>query len=338
MGQAPRWVNDLERTFSEAQLDTIRGSEEIFGVLRGEAPDYDLQLFDALAEVRLTRWARVSGYHEIEKLQTIARTKTPDFRMKQNGQTILAEAKHFRVRDYLPDFVHDRLEGLALKTGVLTRFGLNIEADERYDQERDRLLGACRSSLERGYRERARCELTEDWLSSLERQFRCDEDAQVPILDGLLTVKRNTRVGSVELSQTGFLDPTKTVRLCLVKLFSELTVKLMQIKGFWDDARTDATQAVVFFSGIDPWQPEWDALWDVLFSRNKLSPEESRCAWDCVRFIREAATALINPLPFELIVGKGNPVQYGPLLSHTSASCVLSIAASAMPLLRQALL
>lgn len=64
------WVDDLEVTFREAKLDSICNSKEILGVLQGTELDYDETLFDALAEVRLARWARSCGYQEIEKLQT----------------------------------------------------------------------------------------------------------------------------------------------------------------------------------------------------------------------------------------------------------------------------
>jgi hypothetical protein len=125
-----QWVNRLERTFSEAQLDTILNSEEIFGLLNGTEEDYDQQLFDAIAEVRLARWGISQGYSDIVKLKR-AKWPTPDFCMIGKGKTILAEARHFRPRDYVLDYVYDRLYGLALKTGYLAKFGLLVEAESR---------------------------------------------------------------------------------------------------------------------------------------------------------------------------------------------------------------
>ena len=59
------WLRDLENTFGEAQLDAIPNSEDIFNVLQRTELDYDEQLFDALAEVRLARWAHARGLRRV---------------------------------------------------------------------------------------------------------------------------------------------------------------------------------------------------------------------------------------------------------------------------------
>ena len=77
----------IEEIFEQANLEEIGNSDKIFGVLKGSESDYDMQLFDALAEVRLACWARGNGYNDITKV-TEGKTK-PEFIMKKKGKRVL---------------------------------------------------------------------------------------------------------------------------------------------------------------------------------------------------------------------------------------------------------
>lgn len=296
------WVNELERTFVEANLDRIQNSNEIFGNLNGAEDDYDQQLFDAITEVRLARWARSEGYYNIEKLQRQKDGRTPEFRMERQGETALSEAKHFRARDYPLDFVADRLEGLALKTALFSKFGLTVETSLEYGRKRDTLLDG-----RRDWRDRARNVLTESFFLSLERCLAINVDAQVKILDGLSVINRSPNAGEIRPNLRSSLDPEKTAKLFLEKLECELMGKITQIRDFTDTSKIGATHAIVFFSGTDPWEIEWSVLWEMLGERGK----DLKWVWERVHSIHQTASALIS-IPFELIVGKGNPVKYGP--------------------------
>ena len=305
------WVQRLETTFQAAYLNSVPNADEIFSVLDGRALDYDEQLFDALSEVRLARWARCQGYREIEKLRKAQKSSTPDFRMKRDAKIVLAEAKHFRVRDYLVYFVADRLEGLAFMTGGLTRFGLEVETGNDYNRQRDDLVS--NRNLWIG---KARAELTEDWLRRAEGQLETDEGAELLLLDGLFVVSHSAAVGPSRMSPVlmGTLDPKEAVKLCLSKLQGDLMKKLGQIKEFMGATGTNANQAIVFFSGIDEWEPEWAELWST------IEGGREQWAWDCLDQLKEDAEALIA-MPFELIVGRyekkgrspAGEVQYGPM-------------------------
>jgi len=288
------WICDLESTFREAKLDSVLNSEEIFGSLKGKDPDYDEKLFDALAEVRLVHWARSRGYEVIKKLKTDPSHPTPDFSMKRNAKNVIAEAKHFRVRDYLVYFVADRLEGLGLKTGRLANFGLMVETGDQYDVKRNEILRDRHLWMTK-----ARTELSETWFSSLVRDLENNHAVESDILDGLFVVKCEETVstGRVCPSLTESLSSTETVALCLCKLQVELMGKLEQIKVFMDTKQMDATKAIVFFSGIDQWQAEWDELWST------LEDGREQWVWNYIDSMRSVADALIK-IPFELIVGR----------------------------------
>lgn len=64
-------------------------------------------------------------------------------------------------------------------------------------------------------------------------------------------------------------------------------------------------KAIVFLSGTDPWHFEWDNFWETLSTSS--DPE----LIDIVKKTLEEAQELIG-IPFELIVGKGNPLHYVP--------------------------
>ena len=304
------WVQELETAFQAADVDSVPNAEEIFGVFDGTAPEYDEQLFDALAEVRLARWAKTQKYVKIEKLKRATNCPTPDFCMRREGKIVLAEAKHFRVRDYLVYFVAERLEGLALVTGGLTSFGLQVETGNDYNRQRNDLV-----SNRNLWIAKARAELTEEWLRRAEEELEGDEGAKVPLLDGLFVVGRSATVSPSRVSPAlmGMLDPKETVKLCLSKLQGDLTKKLVQIKQFMGTTGTHANEAIVFFSGIDEWEPEWNQFWSTLDAKEEW-------AWDCVDQIKKDADALIG-MPFELIIGRyqkkgrgpGGEMRYGPM-------------------------
>jgi hypothetical protein len=302
------WVTGLEQEFEGADLDSISNSSDIFDVLRDTGYEYDQKLFDAIAEVRLVRWARFEGYQGIEKLAPGGNSRTPDFRMTKQGQVVLAEAKRFRERDYLPEFIVDRLQGLALTTGALSGFGLEVVATRHYVGGRnDSVTDRNRS----GWIQCARGELTEDWLRGLGRRFH--SAPQVEILGDLLAVRRTQRAGAVDLQLSGGSDRVKTVMLMLSKLRGELMTKLCQIKEFMDATRTRANEAIVFLSGIDEDQTEWSYFWSLL-------DHSEQWAWGCVAQMKKDADALIG-MPFELIIvrlkkerGPRGEVCYGPMV------------------------
>ena len=183
--------------------------------------------------------------------------------MKREARVTLAEAKHFRVRNYLVDFVADRLEGLALKTGGLKEFGLQVGTEGKYAQMRDSILVNRKSWIKK-----TRTELTEEVFSSLEQSLERCRDARIEILDGLFAVEQDgtASAGRVFPTMTYWLDPKATVELCLSKLEGELLNKLRQIKQFLETTPLAADHGIVFFTGIDQSEPEWDVLWSTLGS------------------------------------------------------------------------
>lgn len=181
--------------------------------------------------------------------------------MEGQGRVALAEAKHFRTRDYLVYFVAERLEGLALKMGRLTQFGLSISTTDKYDRYRKDIL-----SNRQLWLGRVRAELTEDYLLSLEQKLASNPGAQIEVMDGLfmLECSKIAGAGSVYHALIGTLAPKQTVRLCLSRLQDEVMRKLGQIRRFIDAKGSRATEAIVFFCGIDEWEPEWAEVWSTL--------------------------------------------------------------------------
>jgi len=49
------WMEKHERLLAGADIEEVESSEAIFSDLHGDDPDYDLKIFDVLAEVRLIR-------------------------------------------------------------------------------------------------------------------------------------------------------------------------------------------------------------------------------------------------------------------------------------------
>lgn len=295
------WIRELEVTFQAADLGSVLYSSEIFSVLKGSAQDIDERLFDALAEVRLLAWARGQGYSNIAKLQTNAGYPTPDFLMKRDDKVFMAEAKHFRARDYLVYFVADRLEGLALKTDTLKQFGLSVETGSKYAQKRDDIL------KDRPYWvANTRRQLVEEAFLELLQALEATPNEQQAILDGLFLVKRNDLIspGRVFPVLKGTPNQGKTTERCLSRLQAELLDKLKQIKGFMAAKRTQVDRAIVFFSGVDEWSPEWSVIWEALDANDEAARKQ-------IYAIKQEADELIG-IPFELIVGRYQKNGRGP--------------------------
>ena len=173
---------------------------------------------------------------------------------------------------------------------------MQLETTLMYDQRRNEVLNDRAHWLERESNE-----LTEDWFLALEADLTSHPGAQAQILDGLLRVERNELAGRVVVGLAGSLSPAETTCLFLGKIRSELLGKLTQIKEFMCTESALVDQALVFFSGAGPWQPEWGVLWDALHASEEHT--------EPVNSMHEDASALIG-IPFELIVGQDNPVTY----------------------------
>lgn len=288
------WIEEHERLLREADIAAVRNSDKMFSDLDGHDPDYDLKMFDVLAEVRLIRWARENDYTNIEKL--IPRGKpTPDYLMRKGGKTTVAEAKHFRERDFLPEFVEDRLRGLVLKTSCLHQFGIFAHTMHKYDQERENLLRT-RLESEHRYRGSVREELTEEWLRKLDVSLAEDPEYKTEIVKGLFVVSRSEAPYSVGV---GWGPPTHGEELMLEKLGGNLMTALKQIKSFIDRNPYGEipSRALVFLSGTSSFSMEWDDMWKA------LGKCRDSIIWEKVKEIHFTASGLIK-LPFELIVGK----------------------------------
>lgn len=146
---------------------------------------------------------------------------------------------------------------------------------------------------------KALAELTEDWLCRVDQLLATDESASQLILGGLLVVRRSAAVrpGRVLPGLIGTANPRDDVEDCLRRLRSELMDKLDQVKAFMDATGSNASQAIVFFSGVDQSEPEWDEVWST------LSSKDEQWAWDSVGMLKKDADARIS-VPFELIVGR----------------------------------
>ncbi len=294
------WIEKHERLLRDAGIEEVSNSYKIFSELDGNDSDYDLKIFDVLAEVRLVNWAKKNGYTNIEKLVPRGEP-TPEFLLYQNGILTVAEAKHFRERDFLPEFIEDRLQGLVLSTGYLAQFGIFIHTTHKYDLERQDLLRKRRQN-EQEYRCSIREELTEEWLKGLEHELAEKPETEVEIVNGFFEVYRSEVPYDVGV---GWGPPTHSAELMLEKLGGNLMAALKQIKSFIESDLTgvNPVKALVFLSGTDPFSIEWNDMWEALCKYNDTK------AWDAVNSIYEKAAQLVS-IPFELIVGKGNPIRY----------------------------
>lgn len=307
------WARDLECAFNEGLIDTIANSEEIFSSLsgtHGTQSDYDNQLFDALAEVRLIRWARQCSYETIKKLKRKQHGgKTPDFWMTKRDEVVLAEAKHLRTRDYLLSFIENRLEGLALKTGRLRKFGLTVYAEKEYDRKRNNIVGAKAAERAKNV-SAARGFLTEACLESLESTLNSNPCSQteIKVLDMKFSVRGDNTPGRVYVYQIGWRDcKHMTEQILLPKLCSQLKDALRQIKDYMATSYSGRppSKAVVFLTGTGPDQWDWKDFWDMLCKYRDVG------TWRIVCAMHEAANEVIG-MPFELIVNKGNLREFGP--------------------------
>jgi hypothetical protein len=250
-----QWVADLEETFRSASIDTVTNSEVIFSGLSGAPRDYDSQLLDALAEVRLVKWARQQGYDPMEKLSITS--TAPDFHMWRGAEVAIAEAKNLRARDFLLDFLDDRIHGLAFKTRRLANFGLLIETGDGYERKRDDLIKT-RADRRSDIVEEVRGIVTEEWLESLERGL--GEEASGEVGRELLGIpfvfkKELSRPGAVDTGQTYWGESrVRAANNMLAKLNGLLNGALNQIRGYADAQHVDRGSflPVVFVSGMGP--------------------------------------------------------------------------------------
>jgi hypothetical protein len=260
-----------------------------------------MQVFDALVEVRLVGWARENWYTQIEKIANRKNLEaTPDFRMLKNGSVTISEAKHFRERDYLLDFVYDRIAGLFMITSLFRQFGLEIETTQQYEKMRD-VLTSEKAAQRQERVQKARENLPLTLLDALLN----NKSSHIQILDGLVNLKRTSRVGCLEISTSGSHDPNKTCELMLSKLEGKLNTSLEQIANYYDNLldKSQISDALVFFSGTGQASREWGTMWEI------LSDPTDPILWARVGSIYRNAQKLIV-IPFKLIIGCDNPPEY----------------------------
>ena len=294
------WIQEHEELLVAAGIENIQNSLSIFSDLDGDDPDYDLKVFDALAEVRLLSWARENGYESIEKLRTGV-DLMPDYLMRKDASITIAEAKRFRDRDFLAEFVDDRLKGLALSTGCLAEFGLSVSSIDKYERERQNLLRTRRQDEQR-YRNVVRAELTEEWMTTLEDKLHSDPGATQEIVCGFFVVHRVDIPHNVGMMLFGPPRVARAAELMLDKLSGDLMQALAQINSYvqGDLAADLPARALVFLSGTGSWSIEWDSMWKALC----ISRDEHICAR--AREIHADAGGLAL-LPFDLIVARHIP-------------------------------
>lgn len=291
------WIEKHERLLVEADIGRVKNSDRIFHDLHGGDLDYDLKIFDVLAEVRLIRWARENGYTDIEKLIPGGKS-TPDYLMRKNAKVTIAEAKHFRERDFLPEFVENRLKGLVLRTGCLTEFGVTVYTTDKYARERENLLRT-RLEDEHRYRDSVREELTEEWLVALEDSLRDDPGKPADIINGLFGVYLVQIPHETGMVLFGPPRGKRAAELMIEKLSGNLMTALKQINSFIEGGLPGQipSRALVFLSGTSSWSIEWDDMWKALCKYR----DSNIC--ERAREIHRKASELIE-LPFELIVAK----------------------------------
>ena len=290
------WIEEHEQFLQHTDIQEVKNADKIFSDLKGDDPDYDLKIFDVLAEVRLIRWARENGYIDIEKL-IVDGQSTPDFLMKKGQEGTIAEAKYFRPRDYLKDFVEDRLKGLVLKTTCLNQFGISLDTTDKYEEIHDFLLKT-RKYCEIGYRKAIRDELTEEWLIALESELCENPEIEKKVFCDLFLARRTKTLGiaSIMLFWQNASNEKGAAKLMLEKLCGNLMAALKQIRSYTDrNLFVDIpSAALVFLSGTDECSLEWENMWETLKCKD---------SWAKVQEIYSKASELIK-LPFELIVGK----------------------------------
>ncbi|MFC1914337.1 hypothetical protein ACFLXF_03600 [Chloroflexota bacterium] len=290
---------DWQETFLEgANIQEVKNCDNIFSGLHGYDPDYDSQVFDVIAEVRFIRWARENGYSGIEKL--VPNQTTPDFLLTKQKETTIAEAKHFRERDYLLEFVYDRIRGLFLKTGLYLKLGLEIEATQKYEDGRDNMVKQ-NSKQKAQHIQRARVTMPVNILDKLLNKS-C---TSIELLEGLIIVRTTSNVPFFQMSSPFVINPMQTFERMISKLEGEFLSKLTQIKCFMDaqTGEISISNALVFLSGTNPQDKEWDTMWDVLCRFN------DDCVWQRVYRMHQEGQKVVD-IPFVLIVGMGIPPRY----------------------------
>jgi len=293
------FVSRYEDLLKKANIDTVKNSTNIFDTLKGNALDYDSELFDVFAEVRLICWARENNYTNIEKLVPSS-MQTPDLFMEKPEVKTIAEAKHFRTRDYLLDFVYDRVGGLLVKTGQYRKINLLIETTPKYRNCREALVKHT-AAIRAEHIRRAREEIQD----SLFEKMAETGASQVDLLDGLISVKITSGKGLSVVPSVGWQNLLETSQLMIDKLKGNLYKALGQINGYKNTQNFEATNlnGLGFLSGTGPEEKEWDTMWDMLF---KYKDNE---VLERVINLRQEAQKMIE-IPFELIVGIGNPLRY----------------------------
>lgn len=283
-----QWIKDKEELLKKSQIDQVANAQEIFKNIRGYG-DYDMQLFDTLTEIEVISWARSNGYTHIDKI-TSEREKVPDFIMSKGQEMHISEAKDFRERDYLLDFIYDRLAGLMLVTKAYRKIGLKIETTLKYEQIRDCLAGE-KTSQKQARIVAARDSLPSDILIPLLN----GETNGLQVINGLFNIETMTKTGAIEVSSIHSSDPRTTCLLMLEKIQGKLQDSLKQIATFCNKhGDENISKAIVFLSGTDQSADEWDTMWDVLIGFN------DREAWMKVEQLYLDAQKLIG-IPFELM-------------------------------------
>lgn len=299
------WIEKHERLLEEADIGRVKNSDCIFDDLDGGDSYYDLKIFDVLAEVRLIVWARENGYTDVEKLIP-GREPTPDFLIKQGEEVTIAEAKRYRERDFLPEFVEDRLKGLVLRTGCLAEFGLEVSSTDKYDYERDELLGTRRGNEHR-YRAAIREELTEEWMKALDGKLGDAPQGRQEIVNGLFVVRRSGIPHDVCLWLSGPPGAQGAEELMLEKLSANVMQALKQIRYAIRGSVCSgvASRALVFLSGTSSFSYEWHRMWKALCENG-----DSNICERASEIHREASEFI--ELPFELIVARHEKGLTGP--------------------------
>lgn len=297
------FVERYENLLKNAHIDEVENSNLIFEVLNGNNMDYDLELFDVLAEIRLICWARENGYKNIEKLSAIS-GQTPDFSMDKLRVKTLAEAKHFRTRDYLLDFVYDRVGGLLVVTGQYTEIHISIKTTSKYTNSRGDLVRQT-AEMRSEQIQKAREEIPHDFI---ERMVKTGT-RQTNLLGGLITVEITQGPGLGAVHSTSWHNDLETSNIMIDKLEGNLYRALEQIRDYKNSRIIGQDlRGLVFLSGTSPQEKEWDVLWDMLF---KYKDDNARRR---IIDMKQKSQEMVD-IPFDLIVEFGIPSCHYPSFS-----------------------
>ena len=141
-------------------------------------------------------------------------------------------------------------------------------------------------------------------MKKVEALFAGEAKQELNIVDGLFIVWR-----SETPQETGFFQdfPYTNPKVMFDKIRGDLSKAIEQINQYIFGRQIEKTpdRAIIFLSGTDPWSIEWNTMWESLSTGS--DPE----LIGIVKKTREEAQKLIG-IPFELIVGKDNPLRYVP--------------------------